>query len=178
MREPVTADRIRSFMRALGNLARQAARIYLVGGATAVLVGWRPTTIDVDIKIIAENDSILKEIPALKETLQINVELASPDQFIPPLPGWEERSPFIGQEGTLSFYHYDYYAQALAKIERGHQQDIRDIEAMIGMKLVLPKQLLQHFEHIESQLYRYPAVDPATFRRAVEETVRNYVSSS
>lgn len=159
-------------MHTLGSRIRQPARIYLVGGATAVLTGWRPTTLDIDLKIVPENDPLLKAIPDLKESLQINVELASPDQFIPPLPGWEDRSAFIGQEGVLSFYHYDYYAQTLAKIERGHQQDIEDVNAMIRLRLVRPAEILRHFEAIEPELYRYPAIDMATFRRAVEETVR------
>lgn len=48
---------------------------------------------------------------------------ASTEQFIPELPGWRERSPFIRREGRISFNHYDLHAQALAKIERGHERD-------------------------------------------------------
>jgi hypothetical protein len=36
---------------------------------------------------------------AAKESLQLNVEQASPDLFIQALPGWESRSVFIGREG-------------------------------------------------------------------------------
>jgi len=31
---------------------------------------------------------------------------------------------------------------------------------------------MQHFEQIEPLLYRFPAIDPATFRRAVERVCR------
>ena len=58
----------------------------------------------------------------------MNVELASPDDFIPEVPGWQERSRFIQQEGKLTFFHYDFYAQALAKIERRHTIDEEDNE--------------------------------------------------
>jgi hypothetical protein len=51
----------------------------------------------------------------LKSELDLNVELASPADFIPPLPGWRERSRLIAREGALTFFHYDFYAQALAK---------------------------------------------------------------
>lgn len=169
MRELADADRIRRFMRALAAEADAEARVYLIGGATAVLMGWRTTTIDVDIKIVPERESLLRAIPRLKESLQVNVEFASPEQFIPPLPGWEERSPFIAKEGELSFHHYDLYAQALAKVERSHRQDLEDVRAMLQRGLVERERLLACFQQIEPELYRYPALDPATFRRSLEE---------
>ncbi len=46
MRRPVDAERIRAFMRALGADAQTSGRVYLTGGATAVLLGWRGTAID------------------------------------------------------------------------------------------------------------------------------------
>ena len=39
-------------------------------------------------------------------------------------------SPFIVKEGPLAFRHFDLYAQALAKIERGHAQDLVDVREM------------------------------------------------
>lgn len=172
MRQPVTSPLLQQFMKALGAAATSPTRIYLVGGATSVLLGWRDSTIDVDLKIIPENNKILKTLPTLKERLQINVELASPDDFIPALPGWPERSRFIQQEGPLMFFHYDFYAQALAKIERGHTLDLTDVRHMIRDGLVEPQRLLELFTAIEDQLYRYPALDAATFRRAVERVVQ------
>lgn len=169
MRALADAPRIRSFLEALGERAGDEARVYLAGGATAVLYGWRASTVDVDLKIVPDTGSVLRAIPELKEALGINVELASPDDFIPELPGWEERSPFIAQMGRLSFHHYDPAAQALAKIERGHDQDMRDAEEMVRRGLVRREDLLRHYETIEPALYRYPAIDPPSFRRAVEE---------
>ena len=110
----------------------------------------------------------MRAIPRLKEELEINVELASPDQFIPPLPAWEERSLFVSQQDRLTVYHLDPYSQALAKIERGHTQDHSDARAMVADGLVEPNRLLELYEAIEPSLYRYPAIDPRAFRRAVE----------
>jgi hypothetical protein len=81
------------------------------------------------------------------------------------------RSKFIQQEGKIAFFHYDFYAQALAKIERGHDSDIRDVQEMIGRGLIEPERLLELLSRIEDQLYRYPAIDGASFRRNVEQTV-------
>jgi uncharacterized nucleotidyltransferase DUF6036 len=157
-------------MAALGREARTAARVYLTGGASAVLLEWRGSTIDVDLEMKPEVDEVLRAIPRLKEELEINVELASPGHFIPELPGWEERSPFITQEGRLSFHHYDFYAQALSKIERAHARDVSDVREMHARGLIDPDTLLRMFASIEPQLYRYPAIDARTFRAAVERT--------
>lgn len=171
MRELTTVEQVERFMRALGRAARQPASVFFTGGVTAVLNGWRTTTIDVDIKIVPESDEILRAIPKLKEELRINVELASPDDFIPEVPGWRERSIFIRQEGPVSFFNYDPYAQSLSKIERGHRQDALDVTRMLADGLVEREKLVTLFERIEPELYRFPAIDPPSFRRAVEDAV-------
>jgi len=174
MREPLTAENLQVFMKALAREARTPSRIYLVGGASAVVLGWRNSTIDVDLKIIPESDEILRSLPRLKEQLRINIELASPDDFIPELPGWQERSRFIQQEGKLSFYHYDFYAQALAKIERGHDIDANDVKQLIVTGLVDVKRLPELFTAIRDQIYRYPDLDAEAFQRAVERVVKKF----
>ena len=71
--------------------------------------------------------------------------------------------------GRVGFHHFDLYAQALAKLERGHRRDVADVREMLGRGLVAAPQLLTYFERIEPDLYRFPAIDPPSFRRAVEE---------
>ena len=171
MRKPITSARLKEFMSALGSAVKSTANVYLVGGATAVLLDWRSSTIDVDLKLVPESDELLKSLPVLKERLEMNIELASPDHFIPVLPGWEQRSLFIQRYGNLSFFHYDFYAQALAKIERGHAIDLVDVREMNNRRLLEPARLLDLFSAIEDELYRYPAVDPSSFRQAVERIV-------
>jgi hypothetical protein len=172
MRELTDAARLRRFMRLLGQRARTHARVYLVGGACAVWLNWRATTIDIDLDLDPGLDALLREIPAIKEELHVNVELASPAHFIPELPGWRDRSPFVIREGAIDFHHYDFYAQALAKIERAHARDVADVREMAARDLIEPARLLVFFEQIAPGLYRYPAIDPASFRRAVEQTVQ------
>lgn len=174
MRGLADQDRIRRFMTALAGRPAGQARLYFTGGATAVLLGWRASTIDVDILLVPDDDRLLRALPELKENLEINVELACPAHFIPELPGWEERSLFIAREGQLNFFHYDLYAQALAKIERGHSLDVSDVQEMFRRGLIKPAQLTKLFEAIVPQLYRYPAIDPQAFRRAVEKAVEAF----
>jgi len=158
-------------MQLLGEAAAVPAVVYLVGGATALLLGWRTSTIDIDLKMIPEDDSLYRAISRLKEELSINVELASPGDFVPPLPGWEERSVFIRKEGSVTFRHYDFYGQALSKIERGHARDLQDVRELRSRNLVDPPRLLTMFDLIEPDLIRYPAVDRRDLRRRLEAWV-------
>jgi hypothetical protein len=173
MRELADSTRIERFMSELGRVVQIDSRVYFTGGATAVLQGWRDTTIDVDIKLIPDREEILREIPRLKEELNLNVELAAPSDFIPLPPGWEDRSPLIRREGSVTFHHFDPVAQALSKIERGHAQDLQDVEEMIARGLVDPSDLRSQFEAIEPELYRFPAIDPASFRQALQGHLRS-----
>ena len=154
-------------MQRLGEAAQGPGQIYLVGGASAVLVGWRDTTVDVDIKLAPEPPGVFQSIAQAKEALNMNIELAAPDDFIPPLPNWQERSPFVAQHGPVVFRHYDFYAQALAKIERDHETDRCDVRAMHRHGLIEGQTLAAMFDAIEPNLPRYPAIDAASFASRV-----------
>jgi Nucleotidyltransferase of unknown function (DUF6036) len=167
MRGETDKAKLETFMSALGDRVRGEGTIYLVGGATAVLHHWRSMTIDVDIKPDPEPPGLYEAIAQLKEELDINVELASPDLFIPPVPGWPERSLFISYQGPIAFYHYDPYGQVLAKLQRGHDRDLADARSFLREGLVDTRRLREMLEQIEPQMIRYPAIDPASFRAAV-----------
>jgi hypothetical protein len=171
MRPPVDGERLRELARRLGKTASAPTTLYLTGGATAVIEGWRPSTVDVDIRFEPDRDELLRELPGLKEELSINIELASPPDFIPELPGWRDRSPVVFEEGNVEIRHFDLYSQALAKIERGFSQDLADVDSMLERGLVDPRRLRELFEAIEPQLYRYPHIDPATFRRKLDDAL-------
>jgi hypothetical protein len=157
-------------MGALGRDVRGEHTVYLVGGATAVLEGWRDSTIDIDIALPdrVAGDEVLRALPRIKDELELNVELASPADFVPVPEGWEGRSRSVGREGSVTFLHFDLYSQALAKLERGHDRDLEDVSAMLARGLVERERLRACFGEIEPELYRFPAVDPASFRRRVE----------
>lgn len=169
MREVADKTRIESFLTALAREATTDTHVYLVGGTSAVLIGWRPSTVDIDLVMRPESDAMLRAIPALKERLRLNVELASPDQFIPVPSGWEERSPVITRIDRVTFHHYEFTAQALAKIERGHARDRADVEAMRDRGLISAASVRAQFSLMQPQLYRFPAIDPASFSAAVDD---------
>lgn len=169
MRAEMDKAKLEAFMVALGNRVRGEGTVYLTGGATAVWHNWRTMTIDVDIKPDPEPAGLFEALLQLKDELDINVELASPDQFIPAVPGWRERSVFIAQQGRIQFFHYDLYGQALSKLQRRHERDMRDVRSMLSVGMITTDYLLELFMCIEPQLIRYPAIDPASFRAAVRK---------
>jgi hypothetical protein len=142
--------------------------MYLTGGATAVLEGWRDSTVDIDVRFEPDSDAALERIRDLKEELELNIELASPLDFLPPLPGWQDRSRFRLRESNIEVFDFDLYSQALSKLQRSFELDLEDVRNMVASGQVEPARLRDLFEAIEPELYRFPAVDPASLRDAVQ----------
>lgn len=124
---------------------------------------------DIDLKADPEPAGFFEALPKLKEQIDINIELASPDDFVPALAGWRERSQLIESHGKLEFLHYDFYGQALSKIERWHDRDQVDVRRMFQDGLVDRGKLWELFLQIESNLVRYPAVNERLLRKQLAE---------
>lgn len=60
-------------MRALGQEADREGNVYFTGGATAVLFGWRTSTIAVDISCVPKMDRVLRALPRVKEAAAANL---------------------------------------------------------------------------------------------------------
>lgn len=158
-------------MKILGRQAKGSGRVYFTGGASALLVGWRESTVDVDVRLDPEPPGIFQAIAQIKRELKINIELASPQDFLPPLPGWRDRSVYIGKQGQIYFYHYDFVAQALSKLSRGYERDVADVRAMYQQELFKLDDLSEGFEAIAPELIRFPALDAADLRIKVTNFV-------
>lgn len=171
MRRLADAERVRRLAAELGRIAPPGTRVYLVGGATAVLEGWRASTVDVDLRIEPESDEVMRRVPELKERLETNIEFATPADFLPELPGWRERSRFRFRSGSVEVFDYDLYSQALSKIERGFETDLTDVDSMLANGLVEPEQLRMLFAEIEPELFRFPAVDAPIFREKLRRAL-------
>ena len=163
-------------MEELASLAKGSGNVYLTGGATALLLGFRQQTLDIDLKLDPEPAGVFEAIAKLKNELNLNIELAAPDDFIPARPDWKQQSQHIASIGQVSFFHYDFALQALAKIERGHAHDLEDVKSFVRGKHVSVAELRRTFQQIEPNLLRFPAIDAGEFRRKMEnflETVES-----
>lgn len=91
MRRPLTREGLWALMKELARGAPRGrpGRVYFVGGGTAVWSGWRASTLDVDLH--GEPVRLFRDIQEIKERLDLNVEFARPEDFVPPLRGTEDR---------------------------------------------------------------------------------------
>jgi hypothetical protein len=172
VREPVTRESLRALMRELARVAprRVSGRVFIVGGGTAVWLGWRASTIDVDLH--GEPDRLFTHIQDVKERLRVNIEFARPEDFVPPLAGSEARHMFIEKMGSISFYHHDPYAQTLSKVVRGFGSDLEDARSFVASGLVDPNRLQELVHAIPASAYaRYPALSSDAVMEAVDAFV-------
>jgi len=177
MRRKVTPAKLHQFMRELAAAARGPGKVYLTGGATALLLGFREQTIDIDLKLDPEPKGVFEAIATLKNTLELNIELASPSDFIPAPSDWRERSRPIAAYRGVEFFHFDFALQALAKIERGHAQDLDDVTQFLRGGFVSAAELREIYARIHPALVRYPAIDPGQFERKVESFLARYATT-
>jgi hypothetical protein len=170
MRDELTKERLDALMRELAETApgKGGYRVYLVGGGTAVYSGWRASSIDADL--YSPEDGVFRDIQGIKERLNINVEFARPEHFVPPLAESDRRHLFIRTIGSVSFYHYDPYAQAFSKIVRGFERDVKDARSFIRSGMVEPSRLRALVRDIPETAYaRYPNLSPDAVDQAVDD---------
>jgi hypothetical protein len=154
-------------MREFARRTRGRGAVFFTGGSTALLLDIREQTVDIDIKIDPEPAGTFEAIAAIKRDLDLNIELASPDDFIPAPPEWRAFAVPIETVGEVSFFHYDFVMQALAKLERGYSQDLSDVASLVKGGHITLQQLRERFLQIEGLLIRYPAIDTQEFRAKV-----------
>lgn len=148
----------------------EAFRVYVVGGGTAVLAGWRTATIDADL--YADRDEVFRDIQKIKERLQLSIEFARPEHFVPALAGSADRHLFIDRVGDVDFFHYDPYAQLLSKIVRGFRKDLLDAEQFVGSGMVDPLRFRELVQEIPDSAYaKYPNLSRDSVLAAVDEVL-------
>ncbi len=167
MRPNVDKGQIEKFLKNLGRVFRKPGRLYLVGGAALVHAGLRPgSTEDIDVEVqAADEDEMVDAIRQLKDTLKINIEFASPGDFIP-LPGqWETSAKFIARYGSIDVFYFDFYSIALSKIQRGSTRDINDVKLLLQQKVITLPDLDTAYNEILPRVGKRPynRLDPIQF---------------
>jgi hypothetical protein len=178
MRPPIDRLRVHYFLVKLGIEFHYPARLYLVGGTTLVYEGLRQQSLDIDIsyEVADEHEAeFSRVIRRLKDEMQINVELASPGDFIPLPAGWKERAKYVGRFGQVDVFHFDLYSTALSKIERGREGDYEDVLAMLHGGQITFEDLQHSFENIMPRLERESLKrDPERFKRNFAVLAQRY----
>jgi len=131
MRQRVGSTEIEQFLIQVGR-TRQPGRLYLTGGAALVHRGIRPgQTLDIDIQVTVDPANLTGQIAQLKHKLNINIEFASPSDFIPLPTQWEARSEFIKRYDQVDVFYFDWYSIALSKMQRANRQDVVDVQLLV-----------------------------------------------
>ena len=172
MRQLLDKHLLENVMQAIGQQTTGPGTVYLVGGSSAVWFGWRQSTVDLDIALAPEPAGLFGAMEQLKRDLNLSIELASPGQFVPSLPGWQGRSEYVLRAGQVDFYHYDFYSQAFAKLNRSHKRDLNDVEAMFKAGKIVPQQLLTWVDAVLPETQHYPSIDPIALRARVADWVK------
>jgi hypothetical protein len=134
LRQAVNRERITIFLREVGERYHRSARLFLVGGTSLVYEGYRQRTLDVDLTLEVSADGhgeLIRVLQEIRLSLDINIEEVSPGDFIPLPAGYSDRHLFIGRYGQVDVFHFDFYSTVLGKIERGQQQDLADVVALL-----------------------------------------------
>ncbi len=102
----------------------------------------------------------------LKDALSLNVEEASPGDFIPLPAGYQDRHEFVGRFGAIDVLHFDLYSVALSKIERGRVQDLEDVLTLLRAGRLNWAQLQSYFDEILPRIGEHSLrQDPVEFER-------------
>ena len=158
---------IESFLQQLGKTFRKPARLYLVGGAALVHMGVRSGfTQDIDVQVSgASEGDLIVAIQRMIERMQINVEFASPVDFIPLPRQWEAHARFVGRYGMIDVFYFDFYSIALSKMERSNSRDIADVQLLVQQGIITLDELDNAYQEVLAQLGkgRYPRITPKRF---------------
>lgn len=167
MRPNVDKGQIENFLQNLGRVFHKPGRLYLVGGAALVHAGLRPgSTQDIDLEIRAsDEDELTNAIRQLKDKMKVNVEFASPADFMPVPRQWEMNAKYIGRYGTIDVFYFDFYSIALSKIQRGNTRDIHDVKLLLQHGFVTLEGLDAAYGEVLPQVGKRPyhRLDPTQF---------------
>jgi hypothetical protein len=106
----------------------------------------------------------------IKERLNLNIEFARPENFVPPLEGSEGRHVLIETVDHVTFYHDDPYAQLLSKVVRGFARDLADAKAFVTRGMVDPDRFKALVQGIPDSMYaKHPRLSPPAVRAAVDD---------
>ena len=167
MRPNVDKSQIENFLKNLGRAFRKQGRLYLVGGAALIHLGVRRgSTQDIDIEIRSANEDEMSEsIRRLKDTMKVNVEFASPSDFIPIPSQWETNAKYVGRYGSIDVFYFDFYSIALSKIERGSTNDVNDVKLLIQHGIITLQELDNAYNEVFPRVGKRPynRLDPQKF---------------
>ena len=114
---------------------------------------------DIDIEISGENEGeMIEAIRQLIQQMNINIEFASPRDFMPLPKHWLTQSQYVGRYGAIDVFYFDFYSIALSKMQRGSTLDINDVKLLLQQRIItlegLDAAYLEVFAQLGKSSYR------------------------
>jgi hypothetical protein len=151
---------------------RRPVRFYLVGGSVMIDLGLRAATLDIAFAADADDPAALAEmeqaIRALKNELDVNVEPASPADFLPVPPGVHERSRYVGRFGRIDVYYYDLASLVIAKAARAYEQDLDDAEQLLRSGQIRWNEVAETWQSMRASPTGWLRYEPDDVERRLE----------
>ncbi len=94
----------------------------------------------------------MAQVGQLKQKMNINIEFASPGDFIPLPTQWEGRSAFIKRYDQVDVFYFDWYSIALSKMQRANRQDVVDVQLLVRQGFVELVELDQLYQDVLNKI--------------------------
>lgn len=161
MRHNVTREDIEKFLGVLGKAFRKPGRLYLARGAALVHMGLRSgSTLDIDVAIeTTDEDEMVTAIRRIVEQMQINVEFASPEDFISLPTQWMSQARYVGRYGSVDVFYFDFYSLALSKISRGDDRDLIDVKLLFQQRAITLEGLDAAYHEVLPRMGKRPYIN-------------------
>lgn len=88
--------------------------------------------------------------------MNINVEFASPGDFIPLPTQWEARSEFIKRYDQVDVFYFDWYSIALSKMQRANRQDVVDVQLLVRQGFIDLNELDALYQNVLNRIGNPP----------------------
>jgi hypothetical protein len=110
--------------------------------------------------------------------MNINIEFASPGDFIPLPSQWETRSAFIKRYDQVDAFYFDWYSIALSKMQRANRQDVLDVQLLTHQGFVDVIELDLLYQDVLNKIGRppydrlFPNLSPQQFSKRYQAVRR------
>jgi Nucleotidyltransferase of unknown function (DUF6036) len=88
--------------------------------------------------------------------MNINIEFASPGDFLPLPTQWETRSEFIKRYHQVDVFYFDWYSITLSKMQRANRQDVLDVQLLVRQGCVEVHELDRLYQDVLAKIGQPP----------------------
>jgi hypothetical protein len=158
---------IEEFLEKLSDHYHHPAKLYLLGGGALCFLGSLRRTLDIDCTTEHPTEDFNDVLESVADSLHLDVELVSINEFIPLPKEPEARHKLINRYGSIDVYVFDPYSIALSKLARGFDTDIQDVVFLLNQEIIELDPLSKFVEDALPEAWNYD-IDPKELLKSLE----------